>query len=321
MTDPLRTTSVAALGTTATVASPRSGHEAALAAMKSELQAIDAACSRFRDDSEVTQVNRSSGRPCRVSDLFLEVVEASLRAARLTEGLIDPTIGRPLRLLGYDRHFPDLPADGPSLELVLQPGPGWQGLQVDRAARAVTAPAGVELDFGSVAKAIAADRAARRAARAGGCGVLVSLGGDVSVAGAPPAGGWPLAVTDDHSTPWSPGDPVISIMAGGLATSSVSVRRWRRGGAELHHIIDPRTGHPAVEHWRTVSVAARSALDANIASCAAVILGPDAPRWLEDRRLPARLVRVDGAVSTLGGWPQDPAREAALADACVSSRP
>lgn len=73
----------------------------------------------------------------------------------------------------------------------------------------------------------------------------------------------------------------------------------------MHHLIDPASGLPAAEHWRTVTVAAGTCLDANIASCAAILLGPDAPAWLAERNLPARLVSPAGAVTYVAGWPQD----------------
>ena len=119
-----------------------------------------------------------------------------------------------------------------------------------------------------------------RIAGATGVGVLVSLGGDVAVAGPPPEEGWPIRITDDHADPLEAGGPIVTITSGGLATSSTSVRRWARGGQVLHHLIDPSTGAPAAEVWRTVSVAAGSCVDANIASCAAVIMGAAAPSWL-----------------------------------------
>jgi thiamine biosynthesis lipoprotein len=71
----------------------------------------------------------------------------------------------------------------------------------------------------------------------------------------------------------------------------------------MHHILDPRSGEPARTPWRTVSVAAATCADANVASTAAIVLGDDAPGWLAERNLPARLVRLDGTVSVQGGWP------------------
>jgi thiamine biosynthesis lipoprotein len=133
--------------------------------------------------------------------------------------------------------------------------------------------------------------------------VLVSLGGDVAVAGVAPEDGWPVRVTDDHAAgPDAPGQ-TIAIFTGGLATSSTTVRHWRRGDDTLHHIVDPDTGRPAPSRWRTVSVAASTCVDANTASTAAVIRADDAPRWLSERGLAARLVGVDGDIVHQGGWP------------------
>jgi thiamine biosynthesis lipoprotein len=180
-------------------------------------------------------------------------------------------------------------------------------VSLDRAAGAIALPAGVRLDLGATAKAWAADRAAAAAARAAGCGALVSLGGDVATAGGAPEGGWRIHVTDDHrSGPSAPGQ-TVSIEGGGLATSSTAVRRWRHDGHTMHHILDPRTGSPARGPWRTVSIAAASCADANIASTAALIRGARAPRWLAELGLPARLVDCGGAVRVLAGWPsQEP---------------
>jgi thiamine biosynthesis lipoprotein len=97
--------------------------------------------------------------------------------------------------------------------------------------------------------------------------------------------------------------PTVAIAEGGLATSSTALRRWRAGGRELHHIVDPATGVPAAEHWRTVSVAASSCLDANAAATAAIVKGAAAVAWLERLGLPSRLVRADGAIATTCGWP------------------
>jgi FAD:protein FMN transferase len=166
-------------------------------------------------------------------------------------------------------------------------------------------PRGVTLDLGATAKALAADRAAARAASAAGCGVLVGFGGDLAVAGPAPAGGWRVRVTDDHlAGPEAPGQ-VVAITDGGLATSSLAVRRWRRGGRWLHHIMDPATGAPAGAYWRTVSVAAGSCLDANAATTAAMVKGRTAADWLSRSALPARLVRLDGSLLTVAGWPAD----------------
>jgi FAD:protein FMN transferase len=297
----------AALGTTAAlVLTDGSGANQALAVLRSELDRFDRACSRFRDDSELHHLNQAAGRgPVGVSALLFDAVRQAVRAARLTGGLVDPTVGAALELAGYDRDFGLIAEDGPPLRLTARPVPGWQAVTLDPGARTVALRAGVRLDLGATAKALCADRAARAIADATGAGVLVSLGGDLSVAGPAPATGWPVRITDDHAAPVAGPGPVVAIHDGGLATSSTTVRRWRRGGQPVHHLIDPVTSAPAKEHWRTVSVAAASCLDANIASCGAMLMGGRAPEWLARLGLPARLVPVDGPVVTLAGWPEE----------------
>jgi thiamine biosynthesis lipoprotein len=135
-------------------------------------------------------------------------------------------------------------------------------------------------------------------------GALVALGGDMAVAGETPDAGWPVRIADDHASPLDCDGPAVALNGGGLATSSTTVRRWRSGTEDLHHLVDPRTGRPAKSRWRTVSVAARTCVDANVASTAAFLLD-DAEAWLEARRLPARLVAVDGVCSVVAGWPED----------------
>jgi thiamine biosynthesis lipoprotein len=268
-----------------------------------ELDEIDLACSRFRADSELTRVNNAKGQWVGVSSLFLEALQSALRAARLTDGAVDPTIGRALRLLGYDRDFAEIGA-GPRRWQTVTTTPSWRSVQVDVGRRAVRVPAGVELDLGATAKALAADRAARNAA-ALVSGVLVNLGGDVATAGDAPPDGWAVRVTEDHDADFDAPGQTVSLTSGGLATSSTTVRRWICGGEELHHIVDPSTGQPARVVWRTVSVAAASSVDANTASTAAIVRGDQAPLWLESLDLPARLVAAEGDVLRVCGWPAE----------------
>jgi FAD:protein FMN transferase len=299
VTGPLATT-WRALGTSATVAvaEPRR-LEAAVAAVRAELAAIDAACSRFRDDAELVALNASAGRRVRVSPLLFEALEVAVEAAGASGGAVDPTVGAALERAGYDRDLADIAPDGPPLPDGWAPGADWRSIVLDGAARTVLVPGGVRLDLGATAKALAADRGAAAAASATGTGVVLSLGGDVAVGGTPPAGGWPVALGDDHA---APNGPVVALAGGGLATSSTTVRRWRRGDQVVHHILDPATGAPCPVVWRTVTVVASTCVQANIASTAAIVLGTGAPGWLARRRLPARLVRPGGEVETVAGW-------------------
>ncbi|HUY60372.1 MAG TPA: FAD:protein FMN transferase, partial [Candidatus Dormibacteraeota bacterium] len=223
---PLAVATWPALGTTATVVTTDPAQLAAARAVVAEaVDQIDRACSRFRPDSELCALRPGAG-PVAVSAGLFEAVAVALRAARLTDGLVDPTVGRALRLLGYDRDFAELAARGPAPVVRVGPVAGWRAVGLDPARRTVQLPAGVELDLGATAKALCADRAAAAAHTATAAGVLVSLGGDIATAGPAPPGGWLVQVSDDHARP-RPGDPTVAIASGGLATSSTTVRRWR----------------------------------------------------------------------------------------------
>ena len=267
-----------------------------------EVAALDLACSRFRDDSELAGLNRCAGRAVPVSPLLYEAVETALAAAAETDGVVDPTVGASLRGLGYDRSFEIVVSRGERPGFAFVPAGGWRAVELDGERRTATVPRGFELDLGATAKALGADRIAAAAAAATGSPVLVSLGGDIAVAGAP-AAGWPVRIADDARAPLDGPGPVIAISAGGLATSSTTVRRWRAGGVEVHHLVDPRTGRPATGPWRTASVLAGSCVDANVAATAAIVLGDEAVPFLEERGLDARLVDRGGDVTLVGVWP------------------
>jgi thiamine biosynthesis lipoprotein len=300
-----------ALGGTATVlVTDGSRVDTAVAVVRACVAAIDATCSRFRADSELSALNARAGRGVvTVSPLLSRAIGAALRAAELTDGDVDPTVGPALAALGYDRDFDAIPASANGTPTRVRPA-GWRAVRFDPIARAVELPAGAGLDLGATAKALAADLAATAALEQCGGGVLVSLSGDIAIAGEAPVGGWSVRVTDDHrepgdsaATPDVPGQSV-AIRSGGLATSSTTVRTWRRGGRRLHHLVDPRTGDSARTAFRTASIAAGSCLEANIAATATLVRGLPAIAWLTRHRLPARLVREDHAVTLVAGWPR-----------------
>jgi len=320
-----------ALGTSVLVLTTRDDRlESATTAVRQVLEDVDAAYSRFREDSELTHLNASPGRAIHVSSLLATAIDAALRAARISYGAVDPTIGHAIRVAGYDDDFSRIAAGGPHPALPRERGreidsgergrqmklrawhvPGWQAIRLDRGSRTVWLPQGVELDLGSTGKALAADLAATAAmAAAGEGGVLVSLGGDIGTAGESPSGGWRILVAEDSRVKPSGDGDVICVPAGGVATSSTTVRRWSRGGVILHHIIDPQTSLPTSGPFRTVTVVAGTCLDANIASTAAIVRGEAAIDWLTSCRLPARLVENDGTIHYIGPWP-DPTSAAA----------
>lgn len=275
----------------------------AVAIVDHELRCIDLACSRFRTDSELMHVNRNAGEWVKISPLLMAALEVALRAAELTDGLVDPTIGKALATAGYDDDFDQVAKEGAALAVMARPSSGYRQVRLDRDSYRAWIPKGTWLDLGSTAKALAADRAASSIATITGAGALVSCGGDLSVCGPVPDGGWMVQVSEHHADPDAPGGEMIAVTEGGVATSGTVSRRWKRGDRELHHIIDPRSGLPAETPWKLATVAAATCVDANIASTAAIIMGEPAKFWLESQGLAARLVHRDGTVVRIGGWP------------------
>jgi thiamine biosynthesis lipoprotein len=259
---------------------------------------VDSAASRFRNDSDLSWANLNPGRPIAVSRLLIELLDGALTGAQASNGALDPTIGSQLRRAGYDRDIMLVPQESDQPVLPALPiAANFTDIQVDREMGLLTVPLGAALDLGATAKAQTADLAAAMINKRYGCNVLVEIGGDLAVAGT--KSDWQVTVAERAGNPGQQ----VTVSRGGVATSTTTVRRWQRGGTELHHIIDPRTGQPAKGPWRTVTVAADSALLANSCSTAAIVLGPDALPWLRTQPVAARLIAQNGQVTTTGGWP------------------
>lgn len=270
-----------------------------------ELAEIDLAASRFREDSELMRINRSGGERTSVSELFAELLAVALTAAEETDGAVDPTLGVRLREVGYDRTFREIATDGPAIRVTTRRDADWSMVELDQDQLTLRLPSWVELDLGATAKAYAADKAAAAATEATGAGVLLSLGGDIAVAGAAPKQGWPVLITEDSNDPLDTAGPVVMLHEGGLATSSTTARRWRRGDQIVHHLLNPWTGLPTDGPFRTVTVAAPTCVQANVAATATIVLGDTDPSWLANRGVAARVVMRDGTTRTLSGWPEE----------------
>jgi len=275
------------------------------------LSAVEAAASRFHGETEIIRLNAHAGQgPVEVSTTLCDLVSHALWAWNYTDGRCDPTVADALIALGYDRDFDELLAN-PSREpqAPSAPAPGLGGVDIDPNASTISLPEGVHLDLGATAKARAADIAATRICEELGTGCLVDLGGDLRIAGETPKDGWTIGiVTSTRDDDDAAVQEVIAVAGGGVTSSSTSVRRWQRGGEELHHVIDPSTGRSAKEVFRLVTVAAQSAVEANALSTAALVWGEDALFELPQRGVLARLVRHDGSIERVGGWPE-PAEE------------
>lgn len=263
---------------------------------------VDETCSRFRDDSDLSIVNRRAGRWVEVDPLLIAAVRVAMSAAEQTDGLVSPLLGRPLVRLGYDRDFRQLtPAPDSPVPLPAPPPlDAWREIEIDPAG-ALRIPEDTALDLGATGKAWAADVVAHAFSVELADDAIVSVGGDLTISRVPSSEGqvWPVAISEH---PGSPAEETITLSHGGLATSSSQVRHWSRGGVRHHHLLDPRTGLPCAITWRTVTATGPSCTAANIASTAAIILGDQAVEWLTERGVTARLVSGTGEVCRLGSW-------------------
>jgi FAD:protein FMN transferase len=288
-----------ALGTYVYVATRDPGQLAAARRLtEAVLAEVDRTCSRFRDDSDLVRANAAAGHWVEVDPLLVAAVGVAVDAARATDGIVHPLLGRQLVSWGYDRDYGELVDTGPATP---PPAPGprsWTGLGL--AEDAIRVPAGTALDLGSTGKAFAADLVAATLAGELSASAIVSVGGDLAVS-RPDGEAWPVAVSgrlDELAV-------IVWLERGGLATSNTQVRRWTRAGTAYHHLIDPRTGAPATSTWVTASCLGTTSVAANTASTAAIVLGAEAPAWLEEHGVTARLVAADGAVRRTGAWPVD----------------
>lgn len=301
------TVELEALGSYVHLATRAAGNEAeALAIARRVLDDVDRTCSRFRADSDLSRANAEPGHWVRVDPLLATAVAVAVDVARDTDGLVHPLLGRPLVQWGYDRTFRAVGEPVP-LPITTPPLESWRDLLVDPEG-AVRVPADTALDLGATGKALAADLVADAWAAAGVGPAIVSLGGDVAVSD-PDGRPWPVAVGTRRHGPVTQG---VLLASGGLATSSTRVRRWRAGGVERHHVLDPRTGAPADTPWTTVTATGPGAVAANAATTAALVLGEAAPDWLAARGVDALLLRDDGTELRVCSWPTpDGARRSA----------
>jgi thiamine biosynthesis lipoprotein len=277
----------------------------ARAILDTVLALSDHAASRFHPGTEILALNDAAGQgPMRVSATMIDLVAAAIDAARSTGGACDPTVADRLVVLGYDRDFDAGLDDGVTIPAGIAPAPGIEGIVIDHKASTIALPAGVHLDLGATAKARTADIAAEQIATDLDVGCLVDLGGDLRIAGPPPAEGWQIGITREARTGRRDEvDEVIAVTGGGIASSSSGVRRWQRGATPLHHLIDPATGWPVAEPLAMVTVAAPTCLAANALSTASMVWGERCLFELPQRSVAARVLRDDGTIERIGGWP------------------
>jgi FAD:protein FMN transferase len=278
----MQTHSFDAMGTVVELVLEAEDPEAAFAAAEQEFERLEQIMSRFRNDSELSRLNEA--RSLDVSQDLAEVVELAVAARARTGGRFDPTVHDAVVSAGYDRTFAELPADrtdAPTATARCGGAVRVDGLHVE-------VEPGFRLDLGGIGKGFAAERVAQLLALEGPC--IVNAGGDIAVRGLPSGEAyWPVGIEEG---------PTIGLADAGLATSGRDRRRWRRGGRELHHLIDPVTGEPATTDLVRVTAIGRNAVDAEVLA-KVLLLGGEAEAVASG--VPAVLVTSDGRTVLAGG--------------------
>ena len=263
--------------------------------------AIEARCSRFRPSSELSSFNARVAADVTVSAELFRLLELCRHYHHLSGGAFDPAILPSLEEAGYDRSF-ELGSSPPHAEEApRRSGQSIASVQLDAARSTASAPDGLRIDLGGIAKGYAVDQAVRELAATGD--FLVDAGGDIYASGGgPDRSGWLVGVADPYRDDIDL--TVLRIHDQALATSSVARRRWKHAGRWLHHLIDPRTGAPAESDAVSVSVVATSAVDADVFAKVALLLGcAEGGRFLEEQRVEGLFVRRDGTWTTTAHWP------------------
>lgn len=290
-------------------------HAGLAAAAIERIEELESLWSRFRPDSEVSELNRNRGRLVTVSPDTYTLVAHAIEAWRLTSGRFDPTLLDELVAHGYDRDHHDLvPPEAAQPELAddglptvprgpssAAPAPGSpvEAIGLLPELGGIVMPDGASFDPGGIGKGLAADLVAAEIMDRGAAGVLVDLGGDLRIRGDHPDLGPVWSVDVESGVPGPAERFSVGISDGGVATSSQLTRRWSTGSGDRHHLLDPRSGCPSTSRVAVAVVASGTAWQAEVIAKAALLAGV-----ADGCRLVAELGGV-GVLIDLDGQPHD----------------
>lgn len=259
--------------------------------------------SRFLDDSELARLNRSAGHWFEASGPMLALITEALYLYHLTDGLFDPSVLSALRLAGYDRDLneirgQDLPASLPPNRPFLP----FDRTSLDHETGGIRLAAGMQIDLGGIAKGWIASQAAKLLlAVTEVC--AVGAGGDMALVGLPAtASAWEIGLEDPRQAERMLA--VLRVQPGGLATSTVTRRRWTQAGVPRHHIIDPRSGAPSDSPWLSVTVSHPSPTLSEAFAKALLIAGPSAAPALATKAQGLRYLAIGPAGELAGNFEQ-----------------
>jgi thiamine biosynthesis lipoprotein len=259
---------------------------------------LEARWSRFRPDSEISQLNAANGSPLLVHSSTVELIDRAIQGWYLTQGRFDPTLLPQLIELGYDRSFAQLGGSPPETPPPMSRAPsiGCADIVVDLQRSIVRLPPGLAFDPGGIGKGFAADLVSHRLIEHGATRALVNLGGDMRIRSTDPlAEPWAIEVSEPTCPLATP--TVVQFVDGGLATSTTQKRRWASPEGDRHHLIDPASGQPRTDGPVLTSAIASEAWWAEVVATASTDLGSPPLDSAATRR-----VFADGTVEHTGGF-------------------
>lgn len=244
---------------------------------QTRIEDLEQCLSRFRVDSELSQLNSHAGSQTIVSPTLFRFVSAARQAWEQSEGLFDPTQGHVLSALGYDRTFDDL---APVTQLAplapagLKPStntPAWSRLVLDSIGPTVYGEPTTRLDLGGIAKGLSADVVSEELIERGASACCVNVGGDLRVRGTGPEsdGTWMIGL----ECPGSAQRRSVWLKSGAVCTSTVTERRWESSEGPMHHVLDPETSRPAHSRVLSATVIGREAAACEVLATMAIVGG------------------------------------------------
>ena len=276
---------------------PDSSDQATLqSGIQAVLDTIEQSMSTYRPDSEISQFNSTAVDTWfEVSADFYTVLSAALSVGRDSEGAYDVTVGSLVDLWGFGPvEAPQLPPAGDAIAEQLT-RVGQDKLRLDGEGYRVRKSAPVSLDFSSIAKGYAVDRAANWLSGQGVNRYLVEVGGEMRMAGLSHRGdAWHIAIEQPESAVREVA-AAISVTDAAVATSGDYRNYFELEGKRYSHSIDPRTGYPVAHDLVSVTVIHPAAMMADAWATALTVLGAErAMAVAQAQGLAVYFIRRDG---------------------------
>lgn len=242
----------------------RDSIDRAIAAMR----AVEDTCSRFDEESALRALCRQPQTLVPVPPILYHALQIARQVSEMTDGVFDPTVGRKMELLGFNRNY--LTGEEVSSGIAADSGASFRDITLVEDGFQVRLEKPMLLDLGAVAKGLAVDLAAKELQ--GYEGFAIDAGGDVYVSGVDPQGEvWRVGIEN-------PANPETLLghlqLTGAAVCTSGNYKRRSATDPAVHHLLNPITGKSA-EGLLSCTVVGPQAVLTDVTATAAFLLGPE----------------------------------------------